>query len=70
MNILIRIIWFFVIGWWLGIIWFFLSLLLCLTIIFLPIGAYTMTKTWKIMTLAETPKQIMINVENKIINKK
>ena len=41
-----------------------------LTIIFLPIGAYTLTKTWKIMTLAESPKNILVNVENKIINKK
>ena len=57
MNLLIRIV------------WFILCLLLCITIIFLPIGAYAMTKTWKVMTLAETPKAIIINIENKISNK-
>ena len=70
MNIVLRFIWFLILGWWLALIWFFLSLILCITIIFLPIGAYAMTKTWKIMTLAESPKSIIINVENKISNKK
>ena len=69
MNLLIRIVWFILIGWWLSIVWFILCLLLCITIIFLPIGAYAMTKTWKVMTLAETPKAIIINIENKISNK-
>ncbi len=69
MNILIRIGWFILFGWWIGIIWFILSFLLMITIIFLPIGAYTMTKTWKVMTLAESPKSISINIKNKIYNK-
>ena len=69
MNLLIRIVWFILIGWWLSIVWFILCLLLCIALIFLPIGAYAMTKTWKVMTLAETPKAIIINIENKISNK-
>ena len=69
MNILIRIIWFIFLGWWLGIIWFTLCFLLMITIIFIPVGAYALTKTWKIMTLSESPKKIMVNVENKIYNK-
>jgi uncharacterized membrane protein YccF (DUF307 family) len=69
MNFLVRLLWFVLVGWWLGLIWFVLSLILMITIIFLPIGAYALTKTWKIMTLAESPKKIIVNVENKIYNK-
>ena len=69
MNFLIRLLWFGVIGWWLGLVWFILSLSLMITIIFLPLGAYTMIKTWKIMTLSESPKKIFVNIENKIYNK-
>ena len=69
MNFVIRFLWFVLLGWWLGIIWFMLSILLMITIIFLPIGAYTLTKTWKLMTLYESPRKIMVNVENKIYNK-
>jgi len=70
MNAVVRIIWFFFIGWWLGFLWFFLSLLLCFTIIFLPIGVYSLTKTWNVMTLSTSPKEIIVNIENKIVHEK
>ena len=41
-----------------------------ISIIFLPIGAYTITKTWKIMTLSSSPKVIYVEVEKGIKQKK
>lgn len=71
-NPLVRVIWFILVGWWLGLIWFTLSIALMFTIIFFPIGAYTATKTWKVMTLSDSkgPKDaasdITVDVENKV----
>lgn len=59
---LIRVVWFLLIGWWIGIIWFCISLLTMLTGIgFLP-GALSISKTWKIMFLSSSEKVV---VENK-----
>ncbi|MBC5793268.1 MAG: SHOCT domain-containing protein [Nanohaloarchaea archaeon] len=71
-NPVVRLIWFLFIGWWLGIIWFSLSLALMLTILFLPVGAWAMTKTWKVMTLAgssgprDAVTDVSVDVENKM----
>ena len=70
MNTFLRIIWFVFVGWWLGLLWFSLSLLLCFTIVFFPIGAYALTKTWNVMTFSESPKQVIVHIENKIQNSK
>ena len=71
-NPVIRVLWFVFFGWWLGLIWLGLSIALMMTIIFLPIGAYAATKTWKIMTLSGSkgPKDavsdVSVDVENKV----
>ena len=67
-----RIIWFILVGWWLGLFWFVGSVLLIVTIVFAPFGIYTITKTWKVMTLKESPTTILkehpttiiINIKN------
>ncbi len=69
---IVRFIWFIFIGWWLGLLWFGLSLALMLTILFLPVGAWAMTKTWKVMTLAgstgprDAVTDVSVDVENKM----
>lgn len=50
-NVLVRLLWFVLIGWWLGALWFAASLVLMLSVVFFPIGAYAATKTWNVMTL-------------------
>lgn len=72
MHFVVRLLWFLFIGWWLGLLWFGLSLALMVTIIFLPVGAWAATKTWKVMTLAgsdspgEAINDVTVNVENKM----
>jgi uncharacterized membrane protein YccF (DUF307 family) len=60
MGLLIRGLWFVFVGWWLGPLWFLLSLLLMVSIIFFPIGAYTITKTWAVMTLKTNPQKVVV----------
>jgi uncharacterized membrane protein YccF (DUF307 family) len=63
MNVLIRLLWFIFVGWWLGMIWFGMSILLMLSIIFFPIGAYTATKTWHVMTLKTSPQKVVVEAK-------
>lgn len=59
-SALIRITWFLFIGWWLRPIGFLCSLILMLTIIGFPLGAYAATKTWAVTTLCGSPRTIII----------
>jgi uncharacterized membrane protein YccF (DUF307 family) len=59
-----RIAWFLLIGWWLGLLWFGLSLAVMLTIVLLPVGAYMMAKTWKVMTLQRKPTKVIVEARN------
>lgn len=58
--------WFLVVGWWLGPLWFVASLLLMMSILFFPLGAYTMSKTWAVTTLKRNPQTIAHNVHQEV----
>ena len=64
-STIVRILWFIFIGWWLGLVWFAGSLVLMGSILLFPIGAYLVTKTWKITTLAESPSKVVVNAQNR-----
>ena len=38
--VLIRIVWFVLVGWWLGILWFVGSIALMASLVFFPFGLY------------------------------
>lgn len=61
MGALVRAIWFVFVGWWLGPLWLFCSILLMGSIIFFPIGAYAAAKTWHVMTLKTSPQKVVVN---------
>lgn len=63
MGALFRTIWTVTVGWLLGLVWFGLSLTLMLSIVFFPIGAYMMSKTWKIMTFKRKPKTVLVEAK-------
>ncbi len=68
-NAVLRILWFVFVGWWLGLVWFLLCLFLMATIVFLPVGAWAVTKTWKIMTLQRSPRKVVVKTEEKMKEK-
>jgi uncharacterized membrane protein YccF (DUF307 family) len=63
MGALVRVAWFLLVGWWLGPLWFILSVILMGSIIFFPIGAYAASKTWTIMTFKSSPTVVVKNVQ-------
>jgi hypothetical protein len=48
---LIRILWFCLIGWWVGFMWVGIALSLCATFIGLPVGILMLAKTGKVFFL-------------------
>lgn len=48
---LIRVIWFFVVGWWLGLLAFKVGYLLCATIVLVPFGVWLLHRVPLAMTL-------------------
>lgn len=59
MGALLRAVWFVVIGWWLGALWFLACLMVMLSIVGFPVGAYAITKTWHVMTLKTSPTVVI-----------
>ena len=50
-DLLVRAIWFFFIGWWLGLIWTLFAWLFNLTLIGMPVGAMMLNAIPQVMTL-------------------
>lgn len=50
-SLLLRAVWFLLVGWWLGAIWMAASWFISLPIITLPIGIWMMNRVGGVMTL-------------------
>jgi uncharacterized membrane protein YccF (DUF307 family) len=50
-NILLRIVWFFVVGIILSAVWMLIAYSMCLTVIFMPVGFWMFDKTPAVLTL-------------------
>jgi len=59
MGLLVRALWFSLVGWWFGPLWFLLCVLLMGSIVFFPIGAFAASKTWAVMTLKTSPTVVI-----------
>ena len=51
LPLLLRAIWFVLVGWWLGFIWMYAAWFISLLIITLPIGVWMMNRIGGVMTL-------------------
>jgi len=60
---LVRVLWFVLVGWWLGPLWFLLCLLAMGSLVLFPVGAYAVTKTWAVMTLKTSPTVVIRNAQ-------
>ncbi len=49
--LLIRAVWFVLVGWWLGAIWLLIAYLLCVVIVGIPIGLLMFNRVGGVMTL-------------------
>jgi uncharacterized membrane protein YccF (DUF307 family) len=56
-NLLVRAVWFFFVGWWLGLVWTIFAWLFNLTLIGLPIGVMMLNATPTITTLQQRSRR-------------
>jgi uncharacterized membrane protein YccF (DUF307 family) len=56
-----RIIWFCLVGWWLGLLWICSALIIMCTVVGFPIGVYMLIKTGDVMLLKSDPRTVVIN---------
>ncbi|MBA3945315.1 MAG: zinc ribbon domain-containing protein [Herpetosiphonaceae bacterium] len=62
-HLLLRAVWFIVIGWWLGLVWTIFAWLFNLSLIFLPVGLWMLNRVPQIMTL-RSPAAPRVTVQN------
>ncbi len=53
LPLLLRVVWFFAVGWWLGLLLFKAGYILCVTIVLLPLGVWILHKVPLAMTLCQ-----------------
>lgn len=58
-NIVLRALWFIFIGWWLGLIWLHLAYVLCVSVIFLPIGLLMLNRLPTVLTLHMDGREVI-----------
>ncbi|HEY3231671.1 MAG TPA: YccF domain-containing protein, partial [Roseiflexaceae bacterium] len=66
-SLLIRAIYFIVIGWWLSGIWAAIAWLLCVTIIGLPLGLYMLNRLPQVVTLKPSPRNLMVTPSGQVV---
>jgi uncharacterized membrane protein YccF (DUF307 family) len=57
-NIVLRVLWFIFVGWWVGLIWLHLAYVLCVSVIFLPIGLLMLNRLPTILTLHMNTREV------------
>jgi uncharacterized membrane protein YccF (DUF307 family) len=61
---LLRVIWFFVLGWELTGVWILIAWALNISIIFLPVGLWMIDRVPQVLTLKARPGMYVVDLEN------
>jgi uncharacterized membrane protein YccF (DUF307 family) len=66
-NLLVRAVYFVLIGWWLSGIWAAIAWLLSVTIIGLPIGLYMLNRLPQIVTLKPSSRSLVLTPSGHVV---
>lgn len=66
-NLLIRAIWFFLIGWWLGLLWTIGAWIFNLSLIGLPVGLMMLNSLPQVMTLRPRSRRVQVTPSGHVL---
>ena len=66
-NLLVRALYFIVIGWWLSAIWAVTAWVLCVTIIGLPLGLLMLNRLPQVVTLKPSRVGLMVTPSGQVV---
>jgi uncharacterized membrane protein YccF (DUF307 family) len=66
-GLLIRAVYFVLIGWWFSAIWAVMAWLLCITIIGLPLGLYMLNRMPQVATLKPARANLLVTPSGQIV---
>ena len=66
-SLLVRAIYFLLIGWWLSAIWAVLAWLLCVTVIGLPLGLYMLNRLPQVVTLKPQRETLVLPHDGRLL---
>ena len=66
-SLLVRAIYFILIGWWLSGIWAAIAWLLCITIIGLPLGLFMLNRLPQVVTLKPSPRNLVVTPSGRLV---
>ena len=66
-SLLVRAIYFLLIGWWLSAIWAVLAWLLCVTVIGLPLGLYMLNRLPQVVTLKPQRETLVLTHDERLL---
>lgn len=68
-GLLIRVVYFILLGWWFSAIWAVAAWILCLTIIGLPFGLYMLNRLPQVVTLRPSRSDLVLTTTGRIIER-
>jgi uncharacterized membrane protein YccF (DUF307 family) len=67
-NLLVRALYFILIGWWLSAIWAVIGWLLSITIVGLPLGLYMLNRMPQVVTLKPSRQHLAITPSGQVVH--
>ena len=66
-NLLVRAIYFVLIGWWLSAIWAVVAWLLCVSVLGLPVGLYMLNRLPQVVTLKPQRSAVVLTPSGQVV---
>jgi uncharacterized membrane protein YccF (DUF307 family) len=68
-NLLIRALYFVLVGWWFSAVWAVVAWVLCVTIIGLPLGLYMLNRLPQVVTLKPNRSDLVLTTTGRVIER-
>src|SRR5215216_5524798 len=67
-GLLVRALYFILVGWWFSGIWAAFAWILCITIIGLPLGLYMLNRLPQVVTLKPASRDLVVTASGRVVD--